>query len=127
MHNGYIESFNGKFRDECLNAEYFRDLADAREKIETWRLLYNRQRPHQSLGYLTPAEFVTKWESSRLRSGTAAGSAWPAEPAGAPQSAASPVEESISFSTPASDKVEAGAEELYQEKESTGDPLSKWT
>ena len=42
MENGFIESFNGKFRDECLNENWFLDLADAREKIETWRL-------HQSL------------------------------------------------------------------------------
>jgi putative transposase len=127
MQNGYIESFNGKFRDECLNAEYFRDLADAREKIETWRMLYNCERPHQSLGYLAPAEFVAKWEHHHLPSQAAARNAWPAELAGAPHRAASSVEESRSFSTPASDRVEAGAEKLYQEGESIGDPLSKWT
>jgi putative transposase len=58
MQNGFIESFNGKFRDECLNENWFLDLADAREKIETWRCDYNHVRPHSALGYLTPEEFT---------------------------------------------------------------------
>lgn len=56
--NGYIESFNGKFRDECLNEHWFRDLAHAREEIRHWRLDYNEKRPHSSLGYMTPREFA---------------------------------------------------------------------
>lgn len=56
--NGFIESFNGKFRDECLNAHWFSDLADARKKISRWRHEYNNERPHSSLGNLTPNEFV---------------------------------------------------------------------
>jgi putative transposase len=56
--NAYVESFNGKLRDECLNEHWFTDLADAREKIETWRREYNSIRPHSSLGGLTPVEFV---------------------------------------------------------------------
>ena len=55
--NGYIESFNGKLRDECLNLNWFQELADARVMIENWRTDYNRDRPHSSLGYLTPLEF----------------------------------------------------------------------
>jgi putative transposase len=58
MQNGYIESFNGKFRDECLNEHWFTDLQDARDKIEAWRVDYNRVRPHSSLGNLTPKEFA---------------------------------------------------------------------
>ena len=58
--NGTDESFNGKFRDECLNENWFLDLADAREKIETWRCDYNQVRPHSALGYLTPAEFAQR-------------------------------------------------------------------
>ena len=100
--NGYIESFNGKFRDECLNVNYFCDLADARQKIEIWRMLYNCERPHQSLDYLTPAEFVTRWENNQSEATTR--TAWPAELAGALQSVPSSVEESISLSTPASDR-----------------------
>ena len=55
--NEYIESFNGKFRDECLNLNWFLDLADSRVTIEDWRTDYNWDRPHSSLGYLTPLEF----------------------------------------------------------------------
>lgn len=56
--NGHIESFNGKLRDECLNVNWFADLADARERIELWRRDYNEVRPHSSLGYLTPVEYI---------------------------------------------------------------------
>lgn len=55
--NGHIESFNGRFRDECLNANWFRNLRDARGKIEAWRRDYNQQRPHSALGSRTPEEF----------------------------------------------------------------------
>ena len=54
--NPFIESFNGSFRDECLNAHWFLSLEDAREKIEFWRQEYNAFRPHSSLGGLTPYE-----------------------------------------------------------------------
>ena len=56
--NAYIESFNGRFREECLNTHWFLSLADARDKIELWRRDYNESRPHMSLGYLTPVEFA---------------------------------------------------------------------
>jgi putative transposase len=56
--NAFIESFNGKFRDECLNQNWFVNLKDAREMIEAWRVDYNTVRPHSSLGYLTPEEFA---------------------------------------------------------------------
>ena len=58
--NAYIESFNGSFRDECLNANWFMSLEDAREKIERWKNDYNHLRPHSSLTYLTPADFASK-------------------------------------------------------------------
>ncbi len=56
--NAYIESFNGKFRDECLNVHWFESLEDARRIIEAWRIDYNEVRPHSSLGKRTPAEFA---------------------------------------------------------------------
>ena len=56
--NAYIESFNGKFRDECLNEHWFISLAHARRVIEAWRIEYNTERPHSSLGNLTPEEFA---------------------------------------------------------------------
>jgi putative transposase len=58
MENGHIESFNGRLRDECLNAELFSDLLDARKKLEAWKHDYNENRPHGSIGNLTPVEFA---------------------------------------------------------------------
>ena len=55
--NGSDESFNGKFRDECLSMEWFRSRAEAKVVIEQWRQHYNADRPHSSLGYLTPLTF----------------------------------------------------------------------
>ena len=57
MQNGHIESFNGRLRDECLNATWFHNLADARAKIACWRREYNEERPHSSLAYRTPEEY----------------------------------------------------------------------
>ena len=58
--NGVAESFNGKFRDECLSLEWFRSRAEAKVIIESWRQHYNEVRPHSSLGYLTPNEFAAQ-------------------------------------------------------------------
>lgn len=69
MQNGYIESFNGKFRDECLNEQWFETLTQAREEIALWRQDYNEIRPHSSLGRIPPAAFAQKH-----RSGTTAAS-----------------------------------------------------
>lgn len=64
VQNAYIESFNGRFRDECLNEHWFTDLEDARQIVESWRLDYNRVRPHSSLGYLAPEQFRKQAELS---------------------------------------------------------------
>ena len=58
--NAFVESFNGKFRDQCLNLYWFRDLADARRTIEDWRVHYNEVRPHRSLNGQPPAVFASK-------------------------------------------------------------------
>jgi putative transposase len=58
--NAFIESFDWKFRDECLNENWFVDLDDARTKIEAWRINYNEVRPHSALGNRTPAEYTTR-------------------------------------------------------------------
>jgi putative transposase len=58
--NGHIESFNGKLRDECLNTNWFTNLRDAQRRIELWRRDYNEVRPHSSLGYLTPTEYINQ-------------------------------------------------------------------
>ena len=57
--NAYIESFNGSFREECLQTHWFLSLEDATMKIESWRKDYNEFRPHSALGYKTPAEFAS--------------------------------------------------------------------
>ena len=60
MENGYVESFNGRFRDECLNENGFSSLADAREKIAQWKQDYKERRPHSSLQYRTPKGFAAQ-------------------------------------------------------------------
>ncbi len=58
--NGANESFNGKFRDECLGMEWFKNRIDAKVAIEDWRRMYNEVRPHSSLQNLTPSEYARK-------------------------------------------------------------------
>jgi putative transposase len=60
MQNGFVESFNGSFRDECLNETLFSSLPQARQHITAWKEDYNRHRPHSSLGNITPNEFAMK-------------------------------------------------------------------
>lgn len=59
-HNGFVESFNGKLRDECLDREWFRDLREAKVLIETWRQFYNHRRPHSALGYKAPSVYAAQ-------------------------------------------------------------------
>ena len=63
--NGTNESFNGKFRDECLSMEWFRNRVDAKIVIENWRQHYNEVRPHSSLGNLTPIQFKQQLSQPR--------------------------------------------------------------
>ena len=63
--NAFIESFNGRLRQECLNQNWFTSLAEARQIIEEWRRDYNDYRPHSSLGQQTPSEFVAGWQQTR--------------------------------------------------------------
>ena len=65
VENAFIESFNGRLRDECLNVHQFTSIDDAKAKIEAWRVDYNQRRPHGSLGHLTPDEYVRRRQSSR--------------------------------------------------------------
>ena len=66
VENAYVESFHGKFRDECLNKNYFLDLQEAKDIIESWRIEYNTFRPHSSLDYQTPEEFLKQYEQENL-------------------------------------------------------------
>ena len=58
--NAFVESLNGKFRDNCLNQHWFRTIKEARYEIDQWRYHYNHERPHSSLDYLTPVAFASK-------------------------------------------------------------------
>ena len=90
--NGRLESFNGHLREECLNVSWFENLFDARRKLAVWRKEYNEERPHSSLGYLTPAEFSRQWSASP--SGTPSSAATDrrqGDPAGSLRSALTPV------------------------------------
>ena len=66
VENAYIESFNGRFKDECLNEHWFVSLRHARRLIEEWRMEYNTEQPHSSLGYLTPEQFAQAHEVQRF-------------------------------------------------------------
>jgi putative transposase len=58
MQNGFVESFNGRLHDKCLNEHLFSNLCHARDLIEEWRLGYNHERPHTSLDRMTPVEYA---------------------------------------------------------------------
>lgn len=66
VENAFIESFNGRLRDECLNVHQFASLGDAQAIIEAWRRDYNQRRPHSSLGHLTPNEFVAQRQAKQI-------------------------------------------------------------
>ncbi len=68
MQNGYVESFNGRMRDELPNEALFISLARARVEIAGWVEDYNRERPHSSLGYVTPAAFAAELDKQWLAS-----------------------------------------------------------
>jgi putative transposase len=65
IENAYIESFNGRLRDECLNEHWFTTMVHAREVIENWRVEYNTERTHSSLGNRTPQEFMAAYRCQR--------------------------------------------------------------
>ena len=72
IQNALVESFNGKFRDACLNEQWFVDLAEARRSIEAWRIHYNTVRPHSSLGFRSPEQFRVAIERAPDKAGRAA-------------------------------------------------------
>jgi len=65
--NAYIESFNGRFRQECLNEHWFLSLDDTRDKVEAWRKHYNQERPHSALGNVTPEEYAAQVEPPKVQ------------------------------------------------------------
>jgi putative transposase len=63
--SAFIESFNGRLRDACLNVHQFTSIADAQAKIDAWRVDYNERHPHGSLGHLTPDDYARRRQNSR--------------------------------------------------------------
>jgi putative transposase len=63
--NAYIESFNGRFRQECLDQHWFETLEEARATVEKWRKEYNETRPHSALGNKMPEAFKENWQQAR--------------------------------------------------------------
>jgi hypothetical protein len=104
--NGYVESFNGKLRDECLNLYWFHNLNEAKDRIESWRQHYNQQRPHSSLGYRTPDQFAQQWSSAGART------AGPQELALAVQSAPPRIQHQHFFAAP-SDQAKGADEKMF--------------
>ena len=88
VQNAFVESLNGKLRDECLNLHWFRSLRHAREEIERWRHHYNTERPHSALGYRTPMEVLTNTAAAALE--PLAGSALPLIAQFKPEDSSSP-------------------------------------
>jgi putative transposase len=65
--NGFVEAFNGRVRDECLNEHWFSTLREARGLIETWRNAYNSTRPHSALGWMSPNDFSSSYSDLTLK------------------------------------------------------------
>jgi putative transposase len=67
--NAFVESFNGRFRDECLNQHWFTSLEEVRQTVEAWRIEYNTERPHRALGQQTPAAWAAAWAPAQKAPG----------------------------------------------------------
>jgi len=106
MQNGYMESFNGKLRDECLNEHVFGSLGEARRIIEAWRIDYNEVRPHSSLGYLTPQEFAAAWAVTDTAHEAAPRSSHPAAVLGTVKDKSSRARKCASLTAPARDGLD---------------------
>ena len=115
VENSYIESFNGRLRDECLNVEVFFALSDVRDKLARWRDDYNQVRPHSALRDATPAAFARSWQESR--SAAVARTARPAQglPARALQGAPVCEPETKTACRPTRIGSEGGAEKLLND------------
>jgi len=115
VENGYIESFNGRLRDECLNVQVFFALDDVREKLELWRHDYHRVRPHSSLNDRTPHDFAAHWV---VVSTAAACTAGPPVASGAVPNASAVDPKLIQLFAPPSADAKGGTEELLNEEPS---------
>ena len=117
--NGYIESFNGRLRDECLNVDTFFDLSGARERLERWRQDYNQLRPHSALGDRSPTQYVREWEQS---SATPLRTAGPAKqtPAGAVHGSDAAGSKTLQLFGPPQIEMRGAAEKLITDSTEQG-------
>jgi putative transposase len=124
VENSYIESFNGRLRDECLNVEVFFTLADVREKLEHWREDYNQVRPHSALNDQSPQTFATTWAPSAASASTP----WPANHtlAGVVRSAAAANPEPGQLFVRPSAAMKGAAEKLVSEGTTSEDDPGVW-
>ena len=106
MQNGFMESFNGKLRDECLNEHVFGSLISARRIIEDWRVDYNELRPHSSLGYQTPEEFTAAWAAADTANEAVPRSPQPAAVLGTVKDKPSRARKCASLTAPARDGLD---------------------
>jgi putative transposase len=118
VENGYIESYNERLRDECLNVETFFDHSDVRDKLERWRQDYNQVRPHSALADRSPQEFARVWQQS---SATSLRTAWPPNqmPSAAVQSSAAADPKPESFSPHPHPDVKGRSEKLLKDRTET--------
>ena len=125
VENGFIESFNGRLRDECLNVEWLVSLADARQKLALWRYHYNQQRPHSALDDRTPAAFADLHRGNR-----AARSALshPDKASGSPrQGSASPAHAALDPNSRLPERIYNQGEALLRLAQSRDPLVSLWS
>jgi hypothetical protein len=117
VETGYIESFNGRLRDECLNVEVFFALADVREKLEQWRKDYNQVRPHSALKDHAPDDFAAKWVTMNTAAACTAG---PPVASGAAHHAPAADQKPMQLFGPPSADAKGGPEKLLNEGPASG-------
>jgi putative transposase len=124
VENGFIESFNGRLRDECLNVEWFPTLADAREKLAQWRDHYNLRRPHSALDDRAPAVFASLHGVSPTRSALSDRRKTNGEPR---QGFAAPAEAALDPARRLSEDILDQGEALFRIARSQSSLLSLWS
>jgi putative transposase len=124
VENGFIESFNGRLRDECLNVEWFSSLADARQKLAVWRHHYNHHRPHSALDDRTPAAFASLQGNRPTRFAL---SHLPKTNGRPPQGFASPATAALDAACRLSEDILDQGEALFRIARSQSPLLSLWS
>ena len=124
VENGFIESFNGRLRDECLNVEWFPSLEDARRKLASWRDHYNHHRPHSALADRAPAAFAQEHGIVARRFARPASNTANGEPR---QGSASPAEAALDLARRLPEDIHHAGEALFRIAHTRGSLLSLWS